>query len=688
MSDYIDDVFGPRGLLAQRFPGYEARPGQVALTRTIDQAMREGRHMLGEGPCGTGKSLAYGIPSVYHSTHSAPRSRVVIATANIALQEQLVRKDLPLLAEILPWPFTFALLKGKSNFWCLDKADDAERMGYFDDLRRGGHLGEQAQRASEQLEPLLKWSESTLTGDKSELPFVPVESLWQRVSPENDECKAKLCSRYKDPDGELRCHFYRAQRDAHSADIIVTNYHVLFAHLKVRDLTGKEIVLPHFDYLVLDEAHEAADVARDFFGFEFGHGATKRVASYARQHMPEGKEFASRLLAESDVFFKSVAAVGSSSSYNIRLRQPGWIEEPKRMLGLIAEVLEYAAPIAEMEADNPQTLASKDDIADARNVCRRATALGEHIIEAVALGDDNKVYYVERDRNGGGRLGAKLIDVSEELRAFMFDGTHSVSLVSATLTTEGTFKFVRGELGVPTDALECIAATPFNFGKQALLVIPTGMPGPDDARFAQYAAEAMLSVVEQCGGRTLCLFTSNKNLSAVHDRMRGAIPYTLLCQGERPRTELARVFKEDVSSVLLGTNSFWVGIDVPGEALTGLVIDKLPFPNRSDAVIDALCERDPKDWFKNVSMPRAIMMLRQGVGRLIRAQTDVGVVVILDRRLADKYYKTSFFWSLPAMGRTCDLEDVGRFLRGESLQRRAQAAPAPVAAQVRSLFDL
>jgi ATP-dependent DNA helicase DinG len=685
VSDYLDDVFGPGGLLARRFSGYEARPGQVALARTIDRAMREGRHMLGEGPCGTGKSLAYGVPAAHRASGAAgPKARVVIATANIALQEQLIKKDLPLLAEILPWPFTYALLKGKNNFYCLDKADDAERTGYFADLRRGGHLGDDRNRAADQLGDLLEWAAETETGDKSELPFVPVESLWSRVSPETDECKAKLCAQYKDPDGELRCHFYRAQRAAHAADVIVTNYHVLFAHLKVRDLTGKEIVLPHFDYLVLDEAHEAADVARDFFGFEFGHGAVRRVATYARRHLPDGRDVAAQLLDESERFFAAVARYESSPAYSIRLRAPGWIEEPTALLRLLDSVLSYAAPIAVMEPDS--SFVAKEDIADARNVVRRAEALALRITESITLEDANKVYYIERDRGGSGRLGAKLIDVAEELRAFMFDGTHSVSLTSATLTTEGTFAFVRRELGVPDDALECVAATPFDFGKQALLVVPTSVPSPDDARFAQYAAESMLSVVEQCGGRTLCLFTSNKNLSAVHERMRGAFEHTLLRQGEQPRTELARVFKEDVNSVLLGTNSFWVGIDVPGEALTGLVIDKLPFPNRSDAVIDALCARDPQNWFKTVSMPRAIMMLRQGVGRLIRAQTDVGVVVILDRRLVDKFYKTSFYRSLPAMGRSCDLDDVGRFLRGEPLLRQAAAPPAPVAA--RSLLDL
>ena len=235
-----------------------------------------------------------------------------------------------------------------------------------------------------------------------------------------------------------------------------------------------------------------------------------------------------------------------------------------------------------------------------------------------------------------------------------------MTLVSATLTTAGTFDFVRRELGVPEGALEVVAETPFDFEKQALLVVPEGLPDPREPGFVDAVTDVVKHVIELCDGRTLGLFTSYKNLNAVYERVVGN-GHRVLRQGELPRAELTRIFKEDISSVLLGTDSFWTGIDVPGEALTGLVIDKLPFPNMDDPVVDAICARDRRA-FDSYLVPRAIIMLRQGVGRLIRSQSYIGVVVILDRRIADKAYGKRFLRSLPNMLTSRSLESIPRFL--------------------------
>jgi ATP-dependent DNA helicase DinG len=235
-----------------------------------------------------------------------------------------------------------------------------------------------------------------------------------------------------------------------------------------------------------------------------------------------------------------------------------------------------------------------------------------------------------------------------------------VSLVSATMTTAGTFEFIRNELGAPNDALELVAESPFDFAKQALLIVPDGMPDPREPGFVEAVADAVKTVIDACGGRTLGLFTSYRNLNAVYERI-SCNGHRVLKQGELPRTELTRLFKEDVGSVLLGTESFWTGIDVPGEALTGLVIDKLPFPNMDDPVVDAICARDRRA-FDSYLVPRAIIMLRQGVGRLIRSQKDIGVAVILDKRIAEKAYGKRFLKSLPPMLTTRKLDNIARFL--------------------------
>ncbi|MEO1336516.1 MAG: helicase C-terminal domain-containing protein, partial [Myxococcota bacterium] len=290
--------------------------------------------------------------------------------------------------------------------------------------------------------------------------------------------------------------------------------------------------------------------------------------------------------------------------------------------------------------------------------------------EATALTIPDAVYWIELDREGRARLVCKPIDVSGTLSKSLFEAVESVSLVSATLTTSGSFSFIRKELGVPEDATEKAVESPFDFKSQAFIVIPEhGLPDPRAAQFAGAVADRVGQVVELCNGRTLGLFTSYRVLNAVYDRIR-AQPFQIMKQGDLPRTELSRRFKSDVHSVLLGTDSFWTGIDVPGESLTGLVIDKLPFPHPEDPVINAICERDPNAFF-NVLVPRAIIAFRQGVGRLIRSRKDFGVVVVLDRRILEKGYGKRFLNSLPSMYGSRRIDDIPKFL-----QKAAEAVAA------------
>jgi ATP-dependent DNA helicase DinG len=653
-NDYLADVFGPVGMFADRFPGYETRPGQVALARMIDHGMENGRHVLGEGPCGTGKGFMYGVPAVWHAHHRG--KRVVIVTANIALQEQLVRKDLPMLRDVLPWPFTFALLKGRNNFVCHQRVADAQAQG---ELR--GLLDEHQRH---QADDVLAWVKETTTGDVSELPFVPAPGVWSRFAVSSDECLGASCP-YR-----ATCFSERAIAAAHEANLIVTNYHLLFAHLAVRQQTDEDLVLPAFDMLVLDEAHEAADIARDCFGFSVSEFAVRRLARAA--DLLGHRELGDVLRAEARQLFEALGRYARSPRYQSRLTAPGFASGSDLVSALVTLTRLAANTAADEEAD--VNLRTK-----ARAARRQADALGSRLAEALRVADPGKVYFIELDAKGRAKLGAKWLDVADLLRDELFARTSSVTLVSATLTTGGTFDFVRRELGVAADALELVAESPFDFRRQALLVIPDGIPEPRDPRFADAVAGAMQQVIDACDGRVLGLFTSYKIMNAVYEQIAGDI-HRVFKQGDLPRTELARIFKEDVGSVLLGTESFWTGIDVPGEALTGVVIDKLPFPNVEDPVVNAICARD-KGWFPNYFLPRAIIMLRQGVGRLIRSQSDIGVVVILDPRIADKPYGRKFLRSLPPMMSSRKLANISRFLQEAGAARstsvREDGVPEP-----------
>lgn len=649
MPDYIDEVFGPGGIFARAFPGYEARPGQVDLARMVDAAMRDGTAALGEGPCGTGKGVAYCVPAIWHAHRRG--QRVVIATANIALQEQLVRKDLPMLAGLLPWPVNFALLKGRNNYLCrdalLDEDTRTERMAFA----RGDN--------ADQVAEIVNWSGRTEAGDVSELSFVPAPSVWSKFSVTSTDCKGGGC------DFVETCFFEAAKERANEASIVVTNYHLLFAHLAVRRATDQDLVLPGFSHAILDEAHAAADIARDFFGFNFGEGAVWRLVKWAKRY---ASKLEGELRADAAGFFDQVDRFAASPDYGRRLRpeQAGYAD-PRLFLGSLGRLIDYATTISTAK-DAPL-----DQRKRAESIARRGVELAAAVREATSLTDPNKVYYFERDAKQRIRLVAKVIDVSRLLSAELFETDprftdpfrestpiESVSMVSATLTTAGNFRFVRSELGVPEDAAEVIAESPFDFRRQALFVVPGDMPGPNDPEFQAATGAALKEVIDACGGRTLGLFTSYKNLNAAAAAVTGT-GHRVLRQGDLPRTELARVFKADVSSVLLGTESFWTGIDVPGEALTGLVIDKIPFEHLDDPLVDILFERD-RNAFNTYLVPKAIILFRQGFGRLIRSQKDVGAVVFLDHRILSKPYGARFLRSLPKMAFSRSIGDIPRFL--------------------------
>lgn len=355
-----------------------------------------------------------------------------------------------------------------------------------------------------------------------------------------------------------------------------------------------------------------------------------------------------------------VRVVGTSKNYRIRLREANWDKgKHKAICDLLGELQDAARAWAESDY-------GEQERKEAGHTHKMATKFRARLKEACGLADPNKAYWIDVSKAGNAMVKAKPVSVAEQLREEVWDATRTVILTSATLTTSGNFNFLRKEAGIPVEVKEIAAASPFDYGKQCLFVVPNTMPQPKDPSFSEATAAHMGEIIEACRGRTLCLFTSIRNMREVHSHLSlpaVAPPYKLLLQGDGlGRADLYRLFKEDVSSCLFGVASFWTGVDVPGEALTGLVIDKLPFPNMSDPLVNAISERDKKS-FWNYSVPKAIITLRQGIGRLIRRQDDHGVVAVLDSRLlGGSRYGKQFLSSLPPMRATADIKDVRMFI--------------------------
>lgn len=655
-ENYIRDVFGRTGVLSEKFSAYEVRRGQVELACAVDECFssKENSSILAEAPTGTGKSLAYAVPATWRA--SSMGKRTVIVTANIALQEQLVGKDLPLLREVLPWTFTFALAKGLNNYLCRDVFAEAEN----DLLLRGGKnvLGIEL---GTKWETVREWARSTQKGDVSELPFELPSELRNFVVTTTDECVGKKCPEYD------RCFAMKARQLAKAANLVVTNYHLFFADLAIKISTGGTGgVLPSYDHIVLDEGHETADIARGFFGFRItsdsirwatrflsGMKASKRKAAL----VAIDPQLRAAILHESDRLFARLRALSRSEEYGSRLTSTGQIAAER-----LCEELDGASRALTLVSESGSLSPERRE--EVRRASDRCSDIAANLRAADELAnEDNAVYFLE-PAGSGVALSMKPIEVADVLRTHLFgsDKHRGIIVTSATLSTGGRsgFDHIVGEIGAD-EADELEVESPFDFEENSILVVPRDVPlpiGKEGRDFPDAVAGQLEAVSRRSGGRVLALFTSYRVLEVAHRHMLGAnLPFRIYRQGEAPRMQLVEEFKRDETSVLLGTDSFWQGIDVPGRSLSVVFIDKLPFETPDDPVLSAISDRDPK-WFKRYSLPRAVIKFKQGVGRLIRTSTDRGAIFVCDRRLVEKPYGRMFTRALPEMRISRQLEDI------------------------------
>ena len=667
----IESVFADTGPLAQALPGFEPRDGQQKMATAVAGVIERGGTLLAEAGTGTGKTLAYLIPAILS------RQRALVSTGTKNLQEQIFFKDLPTLRDALSLPFTATLMKGRSNYLCLHRFQTFEVSpsdGLFDQPERAVFL------------PVIQeWAKITTTGDRAELRDLPEDlPLWKEISAEADTCLGTECPRYGD------CYVTLMRQRAAESDVVIVNHHLLCADASVRTSAFGEVI-PACATLVVDEAHQIEDVATQYFGVAVSSSRADDLVRDGERMLatssfePRQAEDLARALTRvstfSHGFFTGLSLARSANPGDARARYTadtlgeladdgvalmGALERLETALALVSGMRETGSgkdgDAVESRAQDPGSPIPDPESLD--TIKRRAGELRNDLRFLLRADDADFVYYIE-SRGRGFFLRASPIDVSRIVREALFDRYRTVVLTSATLAVDGSFAYVKGRLGL-RDADEIRVPSEFDFRRQALLYLPRQMPPPKSPSFAEAVAREAIALVKHSQGRAFVLFTSYKVLHAVRPFIEMALPYPVLVQGSAPRSALLDDFRSAGNAVLLATSSFWQGVDVVGDALSCVVIDKLPFASPGDPVtaarIDAITARGG-DAFADYQVPLAILALQQGLGRLIRHRGDRGVLAILDPRLRTMGYGRRFLASLPPAPVTYDLSAVGQFFK-------------------------
>jgi ATP-dependent DNA helicase DinG len=663
LGSLVGAVFADDGAVARAMPGFEPRDGQRRMANAVAAIVENGGTLLAEAGTGTGKTLAYLIPAILS------RQRVLVSTGTKNLQEQIFFKDIPALREALGVPFTATLMKGRSNYLCLHRWE-SYRDGVEGGTSAGGRLIEAGDYVF--LPVIQEWARTTTTGDRAEIRDLPEDvSLWKEISAEADVCLGTDCPRYGD------CFVTQMRQRAAESDVVIVNHHLLCADAAVRQSEYGEVI-PSCATLVVDEAHQLEDVATQYFGVSFSSyriddlvGDGERMLASASFDPRHTDAIATALMRTGDAsrqFFSGIALArmlhGSAES-RVRYAGESMLEHAEDGLALAGalEDLERTVGLAQRgTSTDPDVPLDPNEAAAA--IERRARELRSDLKFLLRADDADFVFYLER-RGRGLFLRASPVDVSRIVRTALFDRFRAIVLTSATLAVDGSFAYVKGRLGIG-EAEEVRVASEFDYTTQALLYLPRRMPPPKSPSFAEAVARETIALLTRSQGRAFVLFTSYKVLHTVQPFIEMAVPYPVLVQGTAPRSALIDQFRSTPHAILLATSSFWQGVDVVGEALSCVVIDKLPFTSPGDPVtaarIDAITGRGG-DAFTDYQVPLAILTLQQGLGRLIRHRGDRGVLAVLDPRLRTMGYGRRFLSSLPPAPVTSDLAAVDRFFK-------------------------
>ncbi len=640
----LHQFFAPGGMLAQAHPAYEFRRGQLLMAEAVEQALTDKRHLTVEAGTGTGKTLAYLMPVIRAG------KRVIISTGTKNLQEQLFYKDIPFLEQVLG-KLRVTYMKGRNNYLCRQKLYDLTSQPILNGLDE-----------VEQYRQIAAWEQQTETGDRAELSQLPEASLlWPKLDARSEACTGQKCAQYD------RCFITEMHRKAVESDIIIVNHHLFFADLAIRQMTdgtGAGGILPEFTAVIFDEAHELEDVAGSYFGVTVSNLRFDDLARDVEYTLRQKHTLSASILSataqlreRSQFFFSLLPAGDNRFAFETRAE---FLEENGDEYLSIMNALTRMATELEVMPEKPD---------EVFNLVRRTNELRTQLAFILESRDRNTVFWIER-RGGRGRstqqnvfLQATPIDVSQILRQTLFENVETAVLTSATLAISGGFDYIRKRVGVD-HARELVVPSHYDYAAQAIFYVPPDLPDPRAEGFARMAADKIRRILECTDGRAFCLFTSYALMNDIHDRLLGELDYPMLLQGTAPKNALLDEFRATPNAVLFGTSSFWQGVDVQGDQLSCVIIDRLPFAVPNDPVVAArihAINSDGGNAFFDYQVPAAVITLKQGFGRLIRSLKDRGVVVLLDNRIRSQRYGKVFVESLPNYRRTTDLADVEMF---------------------------
>lgn len=646
--------FGPGGVLARAHAHYEFRPSQLEMAQAVESAFREKRHVMVEAGTGTGKTLAYLLPALLSGR------RVVVSTGTKNLQEQLFQKDVPFLLDTLSQKGINGLkvcyMKGRANYLCRQKLYD---MG------RAPGLPMEFDPQAAVLRRIRAWDETTEMGDRSELTFLPEsqknDSLWHQLDARRETCTGQKCPQYD------RCFITNMHRRAAEADLIIVNHHLLFADLAIKrtGIPGVSL-LPSYAAVIFDEAHEVEEVAGQYFGTSVSNYRLEGLASDCEALFmkgtgtPELHSAVRRLEHNAEVFFGLLA--GPEGRIGFTEREEFRDEHGPACGNLFSALDGLQSALATLPPAAPEERSAARE--DAQRCLERTLELRSELDFLLESNSSNFVFWIER-RGRGVFLQATPVDVSTLMEDHLFRDTDTVVMTSATLSVSGSMEYVRRRLGLRY-ARDYVLESPFDYASQAILYLPHDLPDPRNARFGDRAAEEVIRLLEATQGRAFVLFTSYAQMDLVYSAVQGRVKFPLLVQGKAPKTALLEAFRSRPGAVLFATSSFWQGVDVPGEQLSCVIVDRLPFAVPTDPIVMARSRRIDEDGgnaFLDYQIPGAVLALKQGFGRLIRARTDRGVLALLDPRIRTKPYGGLFLESLPGYRVTSDLAEVERFMR-------------------------
>ncbi len=652
--DKLAQILGPDGAVARNHPNYEYRPSQIRMAAAVADAIERGHHLCVEAGTGTGKTLAYLLPSIFSS------KRVIISTGTKNLQEQLFFKDIPFLEKALGRKLSVCYMKGRSNYLCLKRLSEIEGEAYLFSPHDPQYLAS-----------IRKWARITETGDRAELKDLPEDMpLWPHLDARREICTGQKCRDFE------TCFVTRVRQRALASDIVIVNHHLFFADLALRQ-GDFGAVLPDYSVVIFDEAHELEDIATQYFGVMVSTYRLEELVRDAEKALNEsgtGSAFLTEQLAKLSVRGVEFFGQFRDSDGRAPMKELGSGMGVRRgpvnadRIGKAYQGLGSQFAVVQAGLKNVPT---RSDIIDA--LVRRTGELADDLSFIFESDSTENVYWYEK-RGRGVFLWASPIHVASLMKERLFSRVESTILTSATLATDGNFQFIRARLGLE-QAHEAVLGSHFDFSRQAIFYVPRDIPEPREDGWVRQACLELEKILEASRGRAFVLFTSYSQMELVYGSLQGRLRFPMLLQGERSKAGLLETFRNTPNAVLFATSSFWQGVDVQGEKLSCVVIDKLPFSVPSDPVVSArirFINESGGNAFYEYQIPEAIILLKQGLGRLIRSRSDRGIMALLDKRILTKSYGRTFLRSLPAAPLTQDRSRLCNFLNDSGSTKVAE----------------